>query len=123
MTVELVLSAALCALCLGWIARNPARGLPWASAIVALCALMAVVWAGGQAWQPVVMEADVLTVRLKDASKPSQRILEENLGDLAKALEAVGMDLETEIPWVAERELAEAAIASANAQQSTPAWI
>jgi len=71
----------------------------------------------------MVMDGDALSVRIKAASKPSQRILEENLGDLAKALEAVGMDLETEIPWVAERELAEAAIANANAQQSTPAWI
>ncbi len=71
----------------------------------------------------MVMDGDALSVRIKAASKPSQRILEENLGDLAKALEAVGMDLETEIPWVAERALAEAAIADANAQQSAPAWI
>jgi hypothetical protein len=71
----------------------------------------------------MVMDGDALSVRIKAASKPSQRILEENLGDLAKALEAVGMDLESEIPWVAERELAEAAIADANARQSAPTWI
>ena len=71
----------------------------------------------------VVMEDDVLTVRLKAASKPSQRILEENLGDLAEALEAIGMGLDTEVPWQAESKLVDAAIAEVSSQQAMPAWI
>ena len=71
----------------------------------------------------VVMEDDVLTVRLKAASKPSQRILEENLGDLAEALEAIGMGLDTEVPWQAESKLVDAVIAEVSSQQAMPAWI
>lgn len=71
----------------------------------------------------MVMDDDVLTVRLKAASKPSQRILEENLGDLAKALEAVGMGLDTDVPWQASSEMVDAAIADAGSRQAVPAWI
>jgi len=71
----------------------------------------------------MVMDGDTLTVRVKAASKLSQRILEENLGDLATALEAHGLGLDTEVPWQAERGVVDAAIAAADSQQTVPAWV
>ncbi len=71
----------------------------------------------------MVMDGEALTVRLKAASKLSQRILEENLGDLATALEAHGLGLDIEVPWQAERGMVEAAIAATDSQQTVPAWV
>lgn len=51
----------------------------------------------------VVWERDVVYVRITAASRESQKILEENIGELERALQKQGLGFEAGLPWKAPK--------------------
>lgn len=49
----------------------------------------------------VVWDHDVVKVKIAAASKESQKILEENIGELERALQRQGLGFDTDLPWKA----------------------
>ena len=59
MTTELIVAATACAIGIGWLVRNPRKGLSTAPIAAAACALTAGVWLGARYHQTAILEADV----------------------------------------------------------------